>query len=105
MMVRISIFYADHLGSSLFQKGGKMLLVYLTCPTSDAEWFIKDCAICYHHDHNHVIMRVKDLQLSAVRVGHCDPLGGFSLPLYSLHALNKNVNVVHSINQCMFPLI
>ena len=51
-------------------------------------------SICYYV---YVIMHVKDPQLSVVRVGHCVPLAGFCLCLYDLHALNRDVNMIQSI--------
>ena len=50
-----------------------------------------------------VMMHVKDLQLSVVRVGHRVPLAGFCLSLYDLHALNGDVNMIQSINQHYTP--
>ena len=46
-----------------------------------------------------VMMHVKDPYLSVVRVGHRVPLAGFCLSLYDLHALNRDVNMIQSINQ------
>ena len=48
-------------------------------------------AMCYYVC---VIMHVKDPQLSVIRVGHCVPLAGFCLPLYSLHVLNRDINMI-----------
>ena len=50
--------------------------------------------MCYHVC---VIMHVKDPCLSVVRVGHCVPLAGFCLSLYSLHVLNMDVNMTQTI--------
>ena len=50
--------------------------------------------MCYHVP---VIMHVKDLKLSVVRVGHHVQLAGFCLSLYSLHVLNTNVDIIQSI--------
>ena len=43
---------------------------------------------CYHV---YVIMRVKDIQLSVVRVGHFFALADFCLSLYGQHVLNRDV--------------
>ena len=53
-------------------------------------------SMCYHVC---IIMHVKDPWLSVVRVGHCVPLAGFCLSLYDLHALNRDANMIQSINQ------
>ena len=63
--------------------------------------------MCYHI---YVIMHVKDLQLSVVRVGHHLLVAGFCLSLYDQHVLygdvsmiNKSINYMHL---CMIqPLI
>ena len=56
-----------------------------------------------------VMMHIKDPQLSVVRVGHRVPfIGGFCLSLYGLHVLNRDVNMIQSINQSInqfLPLI
>ena len=44
--------------------------------------------------HVYVIMRAKDPQLSVVRVVYCVPLSGFGLSLYSLHVLNRDINMI-----------
>ena len=48
---------------------------------STVNWFVKDCATCYHV---HVVMHVKDPQLSVVGVGNPVPAAVFCLSLYSL---------------------
>ena len=45
----------------------------------------------------HVIMHVEDPWLSVIRLGHCVPLVGFWLFLYSLHMLDRDVNVIQKI--------
>ena len=47
--------------------------------------------MCFHV---YVIMHVKDPLLSVVRVGHHVPLAGFYLSLYSLHMLNRSINMI-----------
>ena len=47
--------------------------------------------MCYHV---YVIMHVKDPWLSFVRVGYHVPLASFCLSLYSLHVLNRDVNMI-----------
>ena len=46
---------------------------------------------CYYV---HVIMQIKDPELSVVqvRVGHRVLLAGFCLPLFNLHLLNRDIN-------------
>ena len=41
----------------------------------------------------------RSLAIYRKRVGHCVPLAGFCLSLYDLHTLNRDVNMVQSINQ------
>ena len=67
-----------------------------TCPASAADWLTKGCAMCYPVC---VIMYVQDRKLSARRVGHCVPFGGFCLSLYSLHMLNSDVNIIQTKNK------
>ena len=47
-------------------------------------------------NHVYVIMYVKDPQLSVVTVGLHVPLAGFCLYLYSLHVLNRDVNLIQT---------
>ena len=47
--------------------------------------------MCYQA---YVIMHVKDPQLSVIRVWHYVPLAGFCLSLYSLHVLNRDINII-----------
>ena len=49
--------------------------------------------------HVYMIMHVKDIKLSVVRVVHRVPLAGFCvfLSLYSLHVLNRDVNTIQAI--------
>ena len=44
--------------------------------------------------HVYVIMHVKDPKLSVLRVGQVVLLAGFCLSLYSLHVLNRDVNMM-----------
>ena len=64
----------------------------VNCPTSVADQFDKGCAMCYHVC---VIMHVKVPQLSVVKACHRVPLAGFCLSLYSLHVLNRDVNIIY----------
>ena len=43
-----------------------------------------------------LIMHVRDPQLSLIRKGHCVPVAGFCLPAYSLHMLNRDVNMIQT---------
>ena len=72
----------------------------LTCSTSAANWFNKDCAMCYHL---YVTMRVKDPKLSVVRVGHRVPLSGICLSPCSLHVLKEDSNMIqtNSTTSCL----
>ena len=56
---------------------------------SAVDWFTKAVSLDVY-----VIMHVKDLSLSVVRVGHRVPLAGICLSLYDLHALNRDVNMI-----------
>ena len=60
-------------------------------PASAIDWLIKGHAMCYHV---YVIIHVKDPRPSVLRVGHFVPLAGFCLSLYSLHVLNRGVNMI-----------
>ena len=52
--------------------------------------------MCYHV---HVIMHVKDLYLSAIRVGHCVLFAGFCMSLYSLQVLNRDINTIKKLKK------
>ena len=54
-----------------------------------------DCVMCYHV---YVIMHAKDPQLFVVRVGHCVSLADVCLPLYNLHVMNRDVNIIQKSN-------
>ena len=64
-------------------------------PARAANWFTKGCVIS---NLVYMIMHVKDPYLSVIRVGHRVPLAGFCLSLYGLHVLNRDVNIIQSIN-------
>ena len=91
-----------HASSVLF--GLTMLTIHLLSvhhwlsPARATDWFNKGHAMCYHV---YVIMHVKDTDLSVVRDGHCVPLAGFCLSLYSLHMLNKQ-NKQYNGRGCAF---
>ena len=50
-------------------------------------------------NHVYMIMHVNDPKLSVVGVGHCAPLAGFCLSIYSLHVLTRDVNMVQTNKQ------
>ena len=69
-------------------------------PASTTNWFNKGRAMCYHV---YVVMHVKLPQLSGERVGHRVPLACFNLSLYSLQALNRDVNIVKKGKKTNIP--
>ena len=77
----------------LFQKGGILSECYQLLPVSADDWFNKVLPMYYHV---YVIMHVKDLQLSVVRVGHRVPLPGLCLSLYGLNVMNRDVNAIQT---------
>ena len=79
----------------LFQKDEYSTNVVATCPASTTcNWFIKVSAMLFHVL---VIMHVKDPQLSIVRIGHCVKVAVLCLSPYSLHVLNRDVDIINRI--------
>ena len=68
-----------------------LFVYHQLAPSCAANWFIKNYAVCYDI---YLIMHVKDPKLSAIRVGNQVPLTAFCLSLYSLHILNRDVNMI-----------
>ena len=64
------------------------------CLANAANCCNKDCTMCCHV---YVVMHVKDSDLSVIRVGQIVLLTGFCLPLYSIHMLNKDVNMLQTM--------
>ena len=79
--------------SILFQEGGLLSASYNLVPISADDRFMKGQSMCYHV---YMILHVKDPLLSVVGVGHRVPLAGFCLSLYSLHVLNRDVNMIQT---------
>ena len=73
----------------LFREGGMLS----TCLHQCRQLVHQRPSMCHYV---YVMMHVKDPQLSVVRVGHCVPLAGFCLSLYSLHVLNRDVNMIQT---------
>ena len=65
-------------------------------PASAAYWFNKGHAMCYHV---YVIMHVNDPWISVGKIGHGVLSAGLRLSLYSLHVLNRDVNMIQLNNQ------
>ena len=84
----------DHVDNSL--------ACHYLAPASATDWFMKGRVMCYHV---YVIMHVKDPELSVVRVGHCVPLAGFGLSLYSPHVLNRDINMTKKTSKCAICII
>ena len=98
-MVSVSVCQVGRPGLiRLFKKGGILSACYQPVPASTDDWFTKGHSMCYHF---YVLMHVKDPWLSVVRVGHRVPLAGFSLSLYSLHMLDRDVNIIQNPNACV----
>ena len=67
-----------------------------TCPHQCWRLVHQRPSMCNHAS---VIMHVKDPLLSVIRVGHCVPSAGLFLSLYSLHVLNRDVNLIQTNKQ------
>ena len=94
---------ASSLPSALFVLTIHMLSVcHQLAPVSAADLFSKGSAKWYYVC---VIMHVKDPLLSVVRIGHRAPLEGFCLSKYSLHVLNRDVNMIQTNNTSTLPNI
>ena len=72
-------------------------------PANVADWFNTGNAMCYH---SIVIIHVENPKVTVIRERHRVPLAGSCLSLYSLHVLNRDVNIINTniISQLyMFP--
>ena len=99
IMVSVFVCHAVHIRNRydpFVSEGWNATNMLSTSPHQCQRLVHQRLSMCYHV---YVIMQVKDPYLSVVTVRHCAPLADFRLSLYSLHVLNRDINMIQTNKQ------
>ena len=91
-MVSVSVYQVGHPGAnpkrSIFFERWNSTGMISALVASAADCFTKGCTMCY------LVYMAVDSLLSVVRVGNGVPVSRLWLSLFSLHVLNRDVNMI-----------